>query len=936
MDHFRQLTSPNHLRNLLLLAVLIGSVLVSPPFTLEGAPASLWGRDTWVAAGSSRLVRVVSSEDLVSPSLTPTASFSPGPVTVNYILVGTARDLTISITVPPEASPGIQTLEITDGILTHTVADALRIVDGTIPNPSPSLLSLGGSAVLSIGSHPLFSGQSAFSLDLGPDISVGPVAMQPDGTLQVPVSVLASAIPGTRSLHLTAGPYTLLGERGFGIDFGPLVNTVHLTPGTIYAATMDINLPAGYTASVFAVPDGANGLDWPDEMCVDEKNTLYVLNHGPVLGPSSPFSVSVFDLNPASFGAAKGVLQNLDTSGMGGLLESSTMLPTRPGKLFMATEDFPTAGFPGGRTIYEVDTTTGDSTLFWFYPDWNLNAIETDPTGNLLVSHFTAGSSVQGEVSLMDADGNLLKTCPLNVWPHLMRLDPLSGKLIINRPVGVGGSQTLDLADCTTVPRSGGLQFGDGSFAPSGGHFGNQFFSEQQNDLGANTLVTLVPVAYTDPDQSVPARAVPFATGFRIAESVWFDRDGHHMLVTDDNANAVIAISRILGYQPNVPSLILSRTNLTFGDLQVGTTSPAQTVTLSNTGAAILTIASIAASGDFGQSNDCGNALAAGDSCTISVTFTPTAPFTRTGTIAITDSAAVGPHVVSLTGGGIGPAVTLSPTALNFGNQPLGTTSAPQTVTLTNTGNALLTLDGVAIIGDFAQSNTCGTTLAPGASCAFAVTFTPTTIGSRNGALEITDDAPGSPQVVTLIGTTTVPVAAVWGRDTWMVGGTSHILRVVGSEDLVSPGLTPTASFSPGPGTVNYILVGTPRDLTISVTVPSEAAPGLQTLEITDGVLTHTVADALRIVDATIPNPSPSVLSLGGSAILSIASHPLFSGQSSFSLDLGPDVSVGPIALQPDGTLQAPVSVLASAIPGTRSLHLTAGPSPSWENAASE
>ncbi|MGD0921568.1 MAG: hypothetical protein ABSA70_07375, partial [Terriglobia bacterium] len=180
MDHFRQFSSLNHFRNLFLLAALIGFALVSPLFTLEGAPApaSLWGPDTWVAAGSSRLVRVVSSEDLVSPGLTPTASFSPGPVTVNYILVGTARDLTISVTVPSAAAPGLQTLEITDGVLTHTVADALRIVDATIPNPSPSVLSLGGSAVLSIASHPLFSGQSAFSLDLGPDISVGPVAMQ--------------------------------------------------------------------------------------------------------------------------------------------------------------------------------------------------------------------------------------------------------------------------------------------------------------------------------------------------------------------------------------------------------------------------------------------------------------------------------------------------------------------------------------------------------------------------------------------------------------------------------------------------------------------------------------------------------------------------------------------------------------------------------------
>lgn len=294
--------------------------------TTTGPVASVWGRDTWTTAGMSRVFRVVSSEDLVSPGLTLTASFSPGPVTVNYLLVGTARDLTISITVPPEAAPGVQTLEITDGVLTHTVAEALRIVDGTILNPSPSVLSLGGSAILSIASHPLFSGQAAFSLDLGPDVSVGPITVQPDGTLQAPVSVLASAIPGTRSLHLTAGPYTFLGERGFAIDFGPPINSYHLKVSSSPPEFVYIQVPNGYQASIFAAPTPETGLAGPDYTYVDERNILYVLNHGP--SPGSPFSISVFDLNPGNFGALKGVFRDIDPSGRGGLLESATMLPS--------------------------------------------------------------------------------------------------------------------------------------------------------------------------------------------------------------------------------------------------------------------------------------------------------------------------------------------------------------------------------------------------------------------------------------------------------------------------------------------------------------------------------------------------------------------------------------------------------------------------------
>ena len=101
--------------------------------------------------------------------------------------------------------------------------------------------------------------------------------------------------------------------------------------------------------------------------------------------------------------------------------------------------------------------------------------------------------------------------------------------------------------------------------------------------------------------------------------------------------------------------------------------------------------------------------------------------------------------------------VSLSPTSLTFGNQAVGTTSAPQTATLTNTGNATVTITSITITGtnkgDFAETNTCGTTLAEGASCTISVTFTPTATGPRNGTLSVSDDASGSPQTVSLTGT---------------------------------------------------------------------------------------------------------------------------------------------------------------------------------------
>ncbi len=98
------------------------------------------------------------------------------------------------------------------------------------------------------------------------------------------------------------------------------------------------------------------------------------------------------------------------------------------------------------------------------------------------------------------------------------------------------------------------------------------------------------------------------------------------------------------------------------------------------------------------------------------------------------------------------PAVTLSTTSLIFASQTVGTTGGPQTVTLTNSGTAALAITSIVASGDFAQTNTCGTSLAAGAACMIPVTFTPTAGGTRNGTLTITDNAGDSPETVSLSG----------------------------------------------------------------------------------------------------------------------------------------------------------------------------------------
>src|SRR5262249_3538041 len=98
------------------------------------------------------------------------------------------------------------------------------------------------------------------------------------------------------------------------------------------------------------------------------------------------------------------------------------------------------------------------------------------------------------------------------------------------------------------------------------------------------------------------------------------------------------------------------------------------------------------------------------------------------------------------------PVATASPTSLMFPNQLIGTTSAAKTVTLTNSGLAPLAINFSTPTGDFGQTNTCGDSVPAGATCNINVTFTPTAYNVRNGQLVISDDAPGTYQVVDLTG----------------------------------------------------------------------------------------------------------------------------------------------------------------------------------------
>ncbi len=212
-------------------------------------------------------------------------------------------------------------------------------------------------------------------------------------------------------------------------------------------------------------------------------------------------------------------------------------------------------------------------------------------------------------------------------------------------------------------------------------------------------------------------------------------------------------------------TIVFSPVALAFGSEPVGTASAGQSVTLTNKGTAALASLAVSITGaspaDFSQTNNCGTSLAVSASCSISVIFKPTASGLRTASVSVADNAAGSPQTVPLSGTGAGstgkPVLGLSPTSLSFGNENLGTTSASQTITVSNTGTSsvpflVLGVTG-ADAGDFPFTTTCGHSLAANATCTVAVTFKPLAAGARTASVTFADFTATPLQSVALSGT---------------------------------------------------------------------------------------------------------------------------------------------------------------------------------------
>ena len=407
------------------------------------------------------------------------------------------------------------------------------------------------------------------------------------------------------------------------------------------------------------------------------------------------------------------------------------------------------AGFPDA-FLTQLDP-TGTSLSFSTYLGGSsldeANGIALDPLANAYVTgdtnstNFPAMNASQGTYGGGDADAFVAKV----LFPATVTL---SGPLNFNnQPVGVPSS-----AQAVTVTNTGTAPLSISNITISGSS--SSSFS-QLNDCGSGVPVGLscmISVTYT-----------PTAAG---EQSATLQISGNG---TDSPENVSLSGT---GIQSGTLEVSLSPPAIFFADQQVSTASAAQSITVSNVGTGSVTISSIgvtgANAGDFGSTHNCPLSpltLAPQGTCTISVAFYPTAAFVRNATVRVIDNAIGSPHTVILTGTGKGPVVSLSPGAVNFKDQIVGTTSGAETVRMANHGNATLIITSIAVTGtnsaSFAQSNNCGNALPPGARCTINVTFAPIALGDLAAQVTTTHNATGGYRTVKLDGTGVQPVASL-------------------------------------------------------------------------------------------------------------------------------------------------------------------------------
>jgi len=300
----------------------------------------------------------------------------------------------------------------------------------------------------------------------------------------------------------------------------------------------------------------------------------------------------------------------------------------------------------------------------------------------------------------------------------------------------------------------------------------------------------------------------------------------------------------------------------------VGTTSAAQTITITNFGGSPISgVNSAAVSAGFAETNNCPAMLIGGSNCTVSVTFTPPSASTITGTLTVTDNSGnLGTaQTIPLSGTGTTPAATVTPTSLSFSSQLLGTSSTARNITVQSSGTGTLQVTNVSVTGPFSQTNTCSAAIAPAATCTIAVVFSPAVAGSASGILTITDNAGSQTVAVTGNGSSPVTLSSSSLSFGSLAVASTSAAKTITVTNKLSTALTFTSIGATGPFAIASNTCGTGIAAGATCTVGVTFTPAAL------GAATGT----LSFADSAINSPQTVSLSGTGTAPVTLSSTSL-------------------------------------------------------------
>jgi Abnormal spindle-like microcephaly-assoc'd, ASPM-SPD-2-Hydin len=294
---------------------------------------------------------------------------------------------------------------------------------------------------------------------------------------------------------------------------------------------------------------------------------------------------------------------------------------------------------------------------------------------------------------------------------------------------------------------------------------------------------------------------------------------------------------------------------LNFAPTLAGSSSAAQTVTVSNTssGPASQLAFSITAGFVLTQ-NTCTASLAPNASCTVGVAFTPTATGLETGALSVSSTSIGNTATVELSGtGAVAAGIQVTPPNVSFATTGVGQTSSPTTVTVTNSGTvtALTNLALTAPAGFQLVSNTCAATLGPGLSCTAGVEFAPTVAGAQTGDLTVTSS--------TVTNGASVPLQGMGFDFTLTVSGSNTQTVTGGQAASYTLVLTPLNSSS---GSFAFACGTLPTNALCLFNPASETLNSGVTGNVTVNVSTGSSASAVRFKGAGVWSVAPLVCGL--------------------------------------------------------------------------